>query len=206
MKAVLDIQGKHKKILAGEYGYVFSQRRSNLKTGLILFGISFTIYFLGQIVFNSAEVMFNIAAMLLLLPAAQFFARYVSFSRYSALKKDAHAQLVSISDKFMVLGELPIIRGKKDYLLLSLVITDIGVFGLIKEQKSKTTSVRNCKSVESVLSDILKPRGLNKEIEVFDNFEQFEAYLRTQVKSKIQNESIPEVFEKIRETVLITVH
>jgi len=203
---VLDILEKNNPILPGDYGYVRSQRKKNLTITLILLCVCFSLFLLGKVVFYRAEIMFSIASIFVLLPAAQFFARFFSFRRYNSLKKEQFEQISTISEHFWVLGELPIIRGKKEYLLLALVITDIGLFGLIERQKNKTIAQRNCRSMEAIITDILKPRGITTPIDVVDDFETFEHSLRTQIKSKVQNNDDQQVRQKIKEAIMMSVH
>jgi hypothetical protein len=161
---------KSKTIMPGEYGYVKAQQRIYARKASYLIVASLVLYFAGKSIFYEAEVMFNIAAMLILLPAAQFLSRYVSFIRYSSLKPEEYQQLVRIADRWQLFGELPIIRGKKDFLILALVITQTGIYGLIKPQKNKQSSEMQCKTVEVALSEMLKPRGLNNTIHIFNDF------------------------------------
>lgn len=202
---VLDIQEKRKDILPGEHGYIQSQRLKNLRSSLILLLICFVVFLLGKVVFYRVEVIFNLASVLLLLPSAQFFARFFSFLKYKTMDEADYNLLNSISDDFMVLCDLPIIRGKKEHLLKALVITEVGIFGLIEEQKNTTVSQRNCRSMESVLMDILKPKALNKRIEVYSDVIQLRDLLKNSVKSTLKHDN-REFLEKVKETILFCIH
>lgn len=201
----LDIPVKPKDPERGDYGYVRSQKVKNLKGTLVLLTACFVSFLLGKVIFYRIEIIFNLLSVLLLLPAGQFFARYFSFLRYATMNQSDFVRLQSISDTFIVLGELPLIRGKKDYSLLALVITEIGVYGLIEQQKSKTMSLRQCRSTESVLLDILRPRGLNKKIEVYDDVDVLYEILKNTVKSSARPSHGAEL-DKIKEAILVSMH
>lgn len=183
---VLDTQAKNRK-LPGDFGYVHSKKGLNLRYALIFLGLCILIYVIGVLLNNELKPFFNIVSVLLVLPAAQFLAKYFSFIKYKALTKEQFNDISSISGDFLVLGELPIIRGKKVYATLVTVVTKVGAYTYIEPLADLDASRKEKLDTQHALNSILKPKNLGIQAYVYDDFDKMCEYLRTNVKSKAFN-------------------
>ena len=180
--AVLDTQVKNKS-LPGDYGYVISAKKQNLKYAFVLLGVCIIVYVVGILFFDELTPFFTIVSVFLILPTAQFIAKYISFSKYKTLNKEEFNKMNSISEDFLVLGELPIIRGKKVYQILLTVVTKVGVFSYIEPLRDVDASRKERLDTEHALNTIVKPRNLGVSVKVYDDLDRMYDYLRTTVKS-----------------------
>lgn len=132
---------------------------------------------------NDLTPFFNIASVIMILPAAQFLAKFFSYAKYKTLPEEQFERLSNMSDDFLVLGELPIIRGKKVYKTLVTVVTKVGVFSYIEPLKDSKLSRKELLDTEHALNSILKPKNLGVSVKMYNDFEAMCNYLRTTVKS-----------------------
>jgi len=182
VKAVLDTQVKNRKF-AGDYGYVLSAKKYNLKLALSFLGICIIVYLIGVVFFDKLAPFFTIGSVLLILPASQFLAKYLSYATYKTINSEQFEKIESISEDFLVLGELPIIRGKKVYTTLVTVVTKVGVYSYIDPRKDISESRKVLLDTEHALNSILKPKNLGVTAKIYNDFDDMYDYLRTTIKS-----------------------
>jgi len=183
VKAGLDTQEKSEN-LVGDFGYVVSSKKHNLKFALMFLSICIIVYLVGVMFFDELAPFFTIASVLLILPSAQFLAKFMSYAKYKTITKEEFERVESISEDFLVLGELPIIRGKKVYNTLVTVVTKVGVFSYIEPKRDVNESRKELLDTEHALNSILKPKNMTVEAKVYDNLDYMCNHLKTSVKSK----------------------
>lgn len=132
---------------------------------------------------NDLTPFLTIASVIIILPAAQFLAKFFAYAKYKTLPEEQFKRLASISDDFLVLGELPIIRGKKVYKTLVTVVTKVGVFSYIEPLKESKLSRKELLDTQHALNSILKPKNLGVSVKMYDDLDAMYDYLRTSVKS-----------------------
>jgi hypothetical protein len=184
---VLDTQEKSKYKQRGDFGYIKDAKKQNLKLALGLLASCILIYIIGVILANDFSPFFTIASVVMILPTAQFLSKYLSYLKYKTAKQEEFDTINSLSSDFLVLGELPIIRGKKIYETLITTVTNIGIYVYIGPLLDVTASRRNLLDTKSALDSIISIKRLQLEVKVFDNFEAYEEILRTTIKSQAFN-------------------
>lgn len=179
----MDILG-NKKVDRGDHGYIDHIKKHNLmiSSGLLISCI--IVFIVGLTIDSGATIVLNLISVLLILPTAQFMARYFSVFRYKALTNEEFDALESISEDFLVLGELPIVRGKKGYYTFASVVTKVGIYVLIEPSKDVTASRKQKLDTKQALVSLVKPKGHQQEIHVYDDYEALFKTLKQEVKSK----------------------
>ncbi len=119
----MKIAKKHR----GDFGYIRHIKSYNIRIALGLLVGCLAIYLVGFLFFDDLAPFFTIVSVLMILPTAQFMSKYFSFLRYASVTKEQFEAIESMCDNFLVLGELPVIRGKKNYMLLMTVISSAGI-------------------------------------------------------------------------------
>ena len=203
MKAALGIQANNQKRsgkerLRGEYGYTRYMKQHNYQWALIMLIVCLLTFTLGKTVFSDIEPIFMVVSALLILPFAQFLAKAISFSGYKPLSEEDFNRLATISDDFLVLGELPIIRGKRTYFFQSLIITSVGVYGLILEKNDPTQA-------KKIIESIIQPKGHHEPVKIYRDYDQFYLDLKTKIKSQV-NGADESKMERLAEAIIIKVH
>jgi len=203
VKAVLDTQvssqkNSRKERLRGEYGYTRYMKRHNYQGAIILLVACLVTFFLGKSVFSDVEPIFMVVSALIILPFAQFLAKAISFSGYKLVSEEAFNRLETMSEDFLVLGELPIIRGKKTYFFQSLVITSVGVYGLILEKGNPTQT-------KKIIESIIQPKGHHESVKIYTDYDQFYSDLKTKIKSQVQGADRSKM-ERLAEAIIIKAH
>jgi len=183
----LDIQGKNKYKLRGDFGYIHDAKKQNLRLALILLASCLIVFLFGQLIANDLTPFFTIISVVLILPAAQFLSKFLSYLKYKTATKDQFEIVDSISDDFLVLGELPIIRGKKIYETLITVVTKVGVYVYLLPLRDVQGTRKMTLDTKVALESILTPKRVTQPLQVFTDFEAFKAHLRTVVKSQAGN-------------------
>lgn len=179
----LDILGKNNLKKRGDHGYVISVKKYNLKLSVAFLFSCLVIYTLGAIINNALTPFFTITSVLMVLPTSQFLAKYFSYSKYKILVKDNFERLESISEDFLVLGELPIIRGKKVYETKAMVVTNAGVYTYIDPHKDINQSRKETLDTKAALESIIKPKNIQLSVTVYDDLDKMYDYLDKKVKS-----------------------
>jgi len=187
-----------KERLRGEYGYTRYMKQHNYQWAVIMLIVCLLTFTLGKTVFSDIEPIFMVVSALLILPFAQFLAKAISFSGYKRLSEEAFNRIATISDDFLVLGELPIIRGKRTYFFQSLVITSVGVYGLILEKNNPTQA-------KKIIESIIQPKGHHEPVKIYRNYDQFCIDLKTKIKSQVQGADESKM-ERLAEAIIIKVH
>lgn len=182
----LDTQVKNKR-LVGDHGYVQSTKKHNLKYSLGLIGVCIIVYLVGVMLSDELRPFFTIFSVFMILPSAQFLAKYFSFAKYKSVSIEEFERINQISVDFLVLGELPIIRGKKVYQTLITVVTKVGVFMYIEPLRDVNNSRKQVLDTEEAMTSIIKPRNLGINVKVYDDLNNMYDYLRTTVKSTAFN-------------------
>ena len=184
--------------MRGEYGYTRYIKRHNYKWAIILLFICLTIFFLGKSLFSNNEPPFMVASALMVLPFAQFLAKAISFSGYRPLEEEKFKRLEAVSEHFLVLGELPIIRGKKTYFFQCIIITDIGVYALIPKN---SVPLQSKKIVES----IIQPKGHQEPVYIYRDYEKLYLELKHKIKAKAQTADTSKM-QRLADALIIKAH
>lgn len=163
-----------------------------------MLGACLGVFVIGKTLFHEIEPLFMVLSALLILPFAQHLAKAISFSRYKPMTKEAFQQLETLSPHFLILGELPIIRGKTTYFCEALVITSVGIFVLIPNKN-------NSKDTRQIIESILRPKGHHEPVKVYTDYDHLYDQLKTTVKSKAQSLD-PKKMERIAEALIIKAH
>ncbi len=183
----------NKEILRGDHGYITYVKRHNLRISIFLLIACLIVFTLGLALSNAFTIVLNLISVLLILPTAQFLARYFAVFRYRVLEKEKFDNLCEISDDFLVLGELPIVKGKKGYYTYTSVITKVGIYVLVDSDKDLISSRKKKLEIKQVLVSLVKPKGHNQEIYVYDDYDDLYKNLRQYVKSKSGNPDMKEL-------------
>ncbi len=197
VKVDLDTR-ENKQRLRGEYGYTQYIKRHNYKWTFIMLVFCLAVFSVGKTLFYEIEPLFMVVSALLILPFAQYLAKAISFSRYKPLEEEQFILLEKLSPQFLVLGELPIIRGKTTYFCEAIVITCVGVFILIPPKK-------NTKDTKQIIESIIRPKGHHEPVKIYNDFDSLYKQLKTNVKSQAQKMD-SEKMERIAEALIIKAH
>jgi len=177
VKAVLDIQVS--KIQRGDYGYVVAEKKRNLKLSLILLIACIIVFTIGLVLNNEITVVMNLISILLILPIAQFLAKYFSFFTYKPLDQEMFETIDKISEHFLVLGEMPLVRGKKTYFIKVMTISECGVHVLVDPGKNSHLTRQTQIETKAMLMSIISPKGFKQEVNVYTDIEAYIKDLRT---------------------------
>lgn len=180
---VLDTR-ENKQKLRGDYGYVNYIKKHNLKISVGLVLACLLVFFIGLTLSNEITVFLNLISVLLILPTAQFMAKYFGFIKYKILDESKFRALEEVSNDFLVLGELPVIRGKRTYFLKTAVITKVGLYGLLDGEEDVKANRKLVLDTKEALTSIIKPKGFNEPIKLFTDYDSLYNELKTKVKSQ----------------------
>ncbi len=188
----MDIPG-NKKVLRGDHGYITYVKRHNLMVSILLLIACLIVFTLGLALSNNITIVLNLISVLLILPTAQFLARYFSVFKHVVLEEDKFNELCKMSEDFLVLGELPIVRGKKGYYTYVTIISKVGVYVLIDPEKDIVASRKKKLETKQALVSLVKPKGHDQEIYIYDDYDLLYKELKQNVKSKAGNPDMKEL-------------
>lgn len=189
----MKIAKKHR----GDFGYIRHIKSYNIRIALGLLVGCLAIYLVGFLFFDDLAPFFTIVSVLMILPTAQFMSKYFSFLRYASVTKEQFEAIESMCDNFLVLGELPVIRGKKNYMLLMTVISSAGIHIL--------TDGKNDMDTKSAVESIIRPKGYQEPVFVYSDYVIYEMKLRTDVKSKSHGTDMTHA-AKIAQQLILKTH
>ncbi len=192
------------ELLRGDYGYVSYIKKHNAKVSVVLLIGCISIFVIGLMVPEHLRIFMNIFSVLLILPAAQFIAKFLGFYRYQPLEIDKFNNLKQLSEDFLVLGELPIIRGKQNYFLRTMIIAKTGVYVLVDGFDDVKKNRRLILKTTEALTSIIKPKGFKQNVIVFNEYEKLYMELETNIKPKCFNTDDQELGVIAREFILKT--
>ena len=187
--ADLDTRENKKQKLRGEHGYVVYETKHNLKRALQFLGVCFLFYFLGVGVFPEIYVLLHILSALLILPTAQFAAKYFTYRRYKPLEDSEYKALEEISPAFTLLGELPIVRQQLTYYVKCITVSTAGVVCLIDPLDDVQKTRKNNQETRLAIESILKPKGYTLPVEIINEYQTYFTYLKDTLKSKAQEKN-----------------
>jgi len=162
---------------------------------LIYLSICLTLYIIGGSFLQDYVYAYSVICALLTLPTAQHAAKFFSYRRYHGVSKAEFSSIEALSEHFLVLGELPIIKEKKEVETLISVLTDRGIYILISRDADK-------KKAHQIVKSILQPKGYAKEIHIDTEYEKFKHRLTTEVKSKAQSSDMSELGKLAKELIV----
>ncbi len=193
----LDIQANKHRV-RGEYGYTSDVKKKSYRQAWIMLALCLGFFIIGKTLAQNVEPPFMVISAVLILPFAQNLARAISFSRYTPMDINAFKQLKTLNKGFCILGEMPIIRGKKTYFFTTIVITPKGIYGLMQ-------SKADLKEAKKILENILQPKGYYDPIRLYTEFEPLYKSVQQQKSIEVQ-ENMAEKMEKIATALLMKTH
>lgn len=195
---------ENKQALRGDYGYIAKTKKRNLKIVAILITACILVFIAGIALNNQITVYLNLISALLILPTAQFLAKYFSVFKMSPIKKEKFEAVEGISNDFLTLGEIAVIRGRNTYFTLITVITRVGVYVLVEGSRDPVKEKQKISDTKEAVTSIIKAKGHHDEVRVYADYDEFYNVLKTEVKSKSGNPDEKKL-GKIAEALLMRV-
>lgn len=107
----------------GMPGYINHIKKDSLIKAAVGTAMFLCVYITCLLVFGTNRNYGTIMAVLIILPTAQMYTRYFGYSRYNSVSDDL-AELLGGLDNVSVIYESIVIRGKKNYFLDAVVVTN----------------------------------------------------------------------------------
>lgn len=111
------------KPLKGCIGYIDRIKKDSLLIGLLGFAIFLVIYFSGIALTKTNQNYGTILAVLIALPTAQMFTRYIGYRRYSSVPIEL-VNALEVYNNSSILYEMLLVRGKVTYYIDAIVVTN----------------------------------------------------------------------------------
>lgn len=190
------------KVLKGDFGYIDYNRRKNGVISIVLIVIVLITAFVGRALFEKYSIYFAVCSALLILPTAQFMTQYILFGKYKSGKKEYFEKYQSVSELLVVLSDLIMVRLKKTAYFSTIVLSDDYIVAVL----GKSTGLLKAKKINKegasqLLNDILKPKGVNYKLEVFDDDEEAYKFINIRIKSTLK--TVDETKRNLLTTIIL---
>ncbi|MCR5304215.1 MAG: hypothetical protein K6E33_06590 [Lachnospiraceae bacterium] len=178
----MKIPGVTKK---GSYGYISNRRIVTLIRSVVLFALSFSLYFFGLNKYDTNKNLFTIVSVLSFLPASGSFVNFVMFMRAKAcsseqrdeIEKNDHHNACSYYDLFFT-------SEKKNYPVYHICIRDNTVIGLIDKRVDPA-------AIEKHIKDLLSADGYKEvTVKAFDDTGKYTERLSSLSGREPENEKL----------------
>ena len=182
------------RMTKGSFEYMKRRKRRQGMLSLLMFGIAFGIFALGLLLNNfETSNLFSILAVLMVLPSTKMLISFLILIPYRSVSKKQYDEVIaSVSDGVTVLTDVVFTSSEK-VMKLDFMIMDVHFLICYTPYNHKR------KDMEQYLSDGVRKRGYNYQVEVFDDFEQFQHRItKLQLKDSQKDKNYKETLEYIQ--------
>ncbi|NDL66329.1 hypothetical protein [Anaerotalea alkaliphila] len=181
----------------GDFGYMEGEKRKKLHQSLLFTALFMGAYLVGHVTTGSRANAMTLASALLILPAAQYFTRYLLFTRYRPGTREQFGRVEGLAEGAALLCDMIMVRNKQTVFFQYILVNDRVLVGVIEPHKSerpsnnpmakaKATAAERKAAAAGILEKILQVRGIKMEILVLDSLEEALAVLGEMGPGKLQ--------------------
>lgn len=135
---------------------------------ILMFGIAFGIFVLGLVLNNFEKSnLFSILAVLMVLPSTKVLISFLILIPHTSVsKKEYDEVLASVSEGVTVLTDVVFTSSEKVMKLDFIIMDDHFMIGYTSHKEKR-------RDMEQYLSEGVRKRGYNYQVEILDDFERF---------------------------------
>lgn len=157
-----------RKIQKGQYGYLKSQRKIEIRRTVLFFGISFALFFTGLFFTGTNKNLLTIVAVLGMLPASKSAVSMIMFLRFPSGSVELYEETKIHAKSLPAIYDFVITSREKSFPLSSMVYKDRMLYGFC-ERKGE-----NKKELESYLKEMLDSNHYKSvNVKIFDDFPKY---------------------------------
>lgn len=161
-------QKKKEKIQKGDYGYLASQRKTEIIKTVLLFAISIAVYITGYISSGSRENLFTVVAVLGLLPASKSTVSVIMFLRFQTGSREVYEKISKAAGTMPVFYDSVITTTQKSYPVNAFFCRGANLCGYTEKTDA------DVKAVEKHIREMLYVNQLKKvTVKLYTNLDAY---------------------------------